>query len=300
MAMHPFHRTELLVGGLGFERLKAARVCVIGLGGVGSYAAEALARAGVGHLTLVDFDRVCITNLNRQIHATRLTVNQLKAELMAERARQINPKADVVAIAKFFGKDTADEILAPGFDFVLDCIDNMTAKVHLLEQCVKRDVPVLSALGAGGRLDPTRVRVSDLSETRIDPFARLVRDLLRQRGIESGIACVWSEEPPNDLDGPAQEAFRCICPDKDENTVHGCESRHQIQGSVSWMPAIFGLTMAGVVVNRLLERPIWGVDSPRVPSRRDAPSTVKPSRSRKKAMLAEVGLHRPEREGKTG
>lgn len=286
MAMHPFHRTELLVGHDGLERLKGARVAVIGLGGVGSYATEALARACVGHLTLVDFDRVCVTNLNRQLHATRKTVNQPKSALMEERVLSIHPKADVRALMKFYGKDTHEEILGGGFDYVLDCIDNMTAKAQLLEACVRRGIPVVSAMGAGGRMDPTRVRVSDLSETRIDPFARLVRDLLRQKGIETGVTCVWSEEPPNELDGTAQAAFRCICPDMDDVQVNMCETRHQIQGSVSWMPAIYGLTMAGVAVNRLLGRPVWGMDH--VPSERvrTKPAKGKPSRARKKELLA--------------
>ncbi len=293
--MHPFHRTELLLGAPGIARLENARVCVVGLGGVGSYAAEALARSCVGHLTLVDFDRVCITNLNRQLHATRRTVNQSKAELMGERARSINPKADVRVVAKFFGRDSADEILSPvdgrPFDFVLDCIDNMTAKVFLLETCVQKGIPVMAALGAGGRLDPTRVRVSDLAETYNDPFARLVRDLLRQRGIHTGVECVWSDEAPNDLDGAAQAAFRCICPGKDENTVHGCESRHQVQGSVAWMPAIYGLTMAGVVVNRLVGREIAPYRNP-TPRVRDLPARNKPSRVRKQELLREGGFLR--------
>ncbi len=294
MAMHPFQRTELLVGSAGYERLQNARVAIIGLGGVGSYAAEALVRAGVGHATLVDFDRVCITNVNRQLHATRKTVNQSKAELMGERAQAINPKADIRVIAKFFGKDSENEILGPpeesAFDYVLDCIDNMTAKVNLLETCVRRGLPVVAALGAGGRMDPTRIRVSDLSDTYMDPFARLVRDLLRQKGIVSGIECVWSEEPPNDLDQAVQAAFHCICPGKDENTVHGCESRFQVQGSVSWMPAIFGLTMAGVVVNRLVGKPIAEYKVASTP--RQSPSRNKPSRARKQELLAAAGVER--------
>ena len=288
--MHPFHRTELLLGAEGFDTCKRARVAVIGLGGVGSYAAEALARTAIGKLVLVDFDRVCVTNLNRQLHALRPTVNASKAELMAERARAINPKAEVVAVPRFFAKDSTDAILGPpgepSVDLVLDCIDNMTAKVHLLQTCHERGIRVISALGAGGRMDPTRVRVSDISATHHDPFARLVRDLLRQRGIESGIECVWSEEPPNDLDEAAQAAFKCICPDKDANQVHGCESRFQVQGSNAWMPAIFGMTMAGVAVNRLLGRSIHDAD---VPKRVDRPRTPrsegKISRARKKELL---------------
>ena len=290
--MHPFHRTELLVGAVGFETLKAARVAVIGLGGVGSFAAEALVRAGVGRLVLVDYDRVCITNLNRQLLATRKTVNERKADLMAERARAINPKVDVEGVARFYGRDTRDEILgpadAPRVDWVLDCIDNMTAKIDLLETCVKRGIPVISALGAGGRMDPTRVRVTDLAATKTDPFARLVRDLLRQQGITSGIPCVWSEESPNDLDPAAQAAFKCICPDQDETQINHCETRFQVQGSVSFMPPIFGMTMAGVVINKLLGRPVSDLDVGRKPAHRDRPYPHKPSRARRAELIREA------------
>src|SRR5690606_32174505 len=137
----------------------------------------------------------------------------------------INPKAEVRAIPEFFSRENAERILDGGYDVVLDCIDNMTAKVHLLATCHGRGQRVIAAMGAGGRMDPTRIRVSDLSATKIDPFARICRELLRDRGIETGIECVWSEEPPNTLDAGAQERFRCICPGKDANTVHGCESR---------------------------------------------------------------------------
>ncbi len=250
--MHPFHRTELLVGGAGYDRLVDARICVIGLGGVGAHAAEALVRSGVGHVTMVDFDKVCVTNVNRQLHATRKTVGKRKAELMAERAQHINPKADIRGLVTFYEAETSDEILGDGYDMVLDCIDNMKAKVHLLTTCVAREQPVISAMGAGGRLDPTRVKVGDISKTHTDPFARIVRDNLRQAGIKRGVPCVWTDERPNALDSEAKANFRCICPGKDENTKHTCDARLQVQGSVSWMPAIFGLTMAGTVVNQLV------------------------------------------------
>lgn len=250
--MHPLHRTELLLGAAGYDRVAAASVCVIGLGGVGSYAAEALVRAGVGHITLVDFDKVCVTNVNRQLHATRRTVGTPKVTIMAERAREISPRCDVRALHTFYDADTRESILDRPFDAVLDCIDNMKAKLDLLETCVRRGLPVVCCLGAGGRLDPSRVRVTDLSKTHTDPFGRIVREQLRERGIRSGIPCVWTDEPPNDLDPDAEASFRCICPGKDDNTRHSCERRFQVQGSVSWMPPIFGLTMAGHVVNRLV------------------------------------------------
>lgn len=259
MRMHPFHRTELLVGGEGFEVLQGARVCVIGLGGVGSYAAEALARSGVGHLTLVDFDRVCITNLNRQLHALRSTVGDLKVDHMVARARDINPKAEVVGLPLFYSEETSEAVLGPGYDFVLDCIDNMATKLHLLETCVATGRRVISAMGAGGRLDPTRVQVSDLADTRIDPFARIVRKQLAKRGITTGFDCVWSDEPPNVLDAAAQEGFRCICPDR-QDSPNSCDKRFQVQGSVGWMPPIFGLTMAGTVVNQLIGRDVQRAD----------------------------------------
>ena len=281
--MHPFHRSELLLGADGYDRLVGASACVIGLGGVGSYAAEALIRSGVGRLVLVDFDKVCITNVNRQLHATRRTVRHFKADLMAERAAEINPKAEVVAMNTFYDDVTSARILGEGHDVVLDCIDNMTAKAHLLATCVRRDQYVISALGAGGRLDPTRVQVTDISQTKVDPFARIVRKLLRAEGITEGIPCVWSDEPPNDLDEAAEASFRCICPDKDLKARHSCERRFQVQGTVSWMPSIFGLTMAGVAVNHLLGR--------QVSTHRERPArmspTQKPSRARKQALMAE-------------
>lgn len=281
--MHPFHRTELLVGGAGFDRLQAARVCVIGLGGVGGYAAEALVRTGVGQVTLIDFDKVCLTNVNRQLVATRDTVGQRKAELMGERCRAINPKADIVVRPTFYDATTSAELLEPGFDVVLDCIDNMTAKVHLLSTCHAAGTPVITSFGAGGRLDPTRVQVSDISLTHTDPFGRIVRDNLRRAGVETGIEVVWTDEPPNDLDAEAQAAFRCICHDKD-NGKHTCDARLQVQGTVAWMPAVFGLTMSAAAVHRLIGREMGKIK--RGHKLRQLPSRNKPSRARKADLLA--------------
>ncbi len=252
--MHPFHRTELLVGGPAMVRLQESRALVVGLGGVGSYAAEALVRSGIGHVTLVDFDRVCLTNVNRQLHATRKTIGQPKAELMGERARAINPKAEIVVHPSFYTAEREDEILSPGYDVVLDCIDNMTHKTHLLASCARRGLTVFTSAGAGGRLDPTRLRVDRLCDVKGDPFARIVRKRLRADGVEPTMPCVWSDEPPNDLDQAAQAGFRCICPDKDAKEVNSCESRFQIQGSVSFIPSMFGLMMAGIAVNHLAGR----------------------------------------------
>lgn len=257
--MHAFQRTELLVGKEGWARLQGARMMVVGLGGVGGYAAEALARAGVGHLTLVDFDQVCLTNVNRQVHALRKTVGASKAGLMAERCRAIHPKIDLSAHAVFFDAQNADTLLAPGYDAVLDCIDNVTAKIALLSACHARGQRVISAMGAGGRTDPTRIRVTDLEHTARDPLARVVRKELRALGIERGIECVWTDEPVNELDQAVQDEFHCVCP-WGENDHHTCSHRNVVQGTVSWIPAMFGMMMAGTAVNRLLDRPVHTAD----------------------------------------
>jgi tRNA A37 threonylcarbamoyladenosine dehydratase len=278
-----------LLGGDGQTRVSEASVCVIGLGGVGSYAAEALARSGVGHLTLVDFDRVCLTNVNRQLHATRSTVGQSKAELMGARVLDIHPKCDCRVMQRFYNAESSDEILDRPYDAVLDCVDNMSAKLHLLETCVARGLPVFSAMGAGGRMDPTRVRVSDLSETRNDPFAKIVRKELRARGVEGAITAVWSDEPPNDLDAEAQAAFRCICPDR-ADSPHSCDRRMQVQGSVAWMPPIFGLAMAGAVVHQLVGRQLAAPPAPEPRAPRMAPATNKLGSARRKELTLQASL----------
>jgi tRNA threonylcarbamoyladenosine dehydratase len=200
---------------------------------------------------------------------------------MAERVAHINPRCAVEGLPVFFEAATTDALLGPEdeparFDAVLDCIDNMTAKVHLLETCVRRGIRVSSAMGAGGRMDPTRVRLNDLADTHTVPFARIVRDQLRQRGITRGIEVVWTDEPPNDLDADAKASFRCICPGKDENTKHSCERRFQVQGTVAWMPAVFGLTLAAATVGHLVGMPLAHAPVARPGRRRAEPVAVTP------------------------
>jgi len=240
------------------ERLARSHVVVFGVGGVGSWAAEALARAGVGHLTLVDFDRVCVTNVNRQMHAMQGTVGLPKARVMAERLRLVNPQARVEAAEEFYRVETAERLLpAQGVSFVLDAVDNVTAKLHLLARCLALKIPVVSCMGAGGRLDPTRVRVTDLYETHTDQFAKDVRKFLRlKHGIPAtteptGILAVWSTERPRDpLDAGGDGCGTvCVCPGPRE--FHTCESRHQILGTAGFVTGAFGMVAAGVVVRRL-------------------------------------------------
>ena len=252
-------RAGRLLGDAAMERLARARVVVFGLGGVGSWAAEGLARSGVGELTLVDHDDVCVTNSNRQLHATVRTTGKAKAELMAQRCRDINPEARVEALKEFYREDQAEQLLPPGrYDYVVDAIDNVKAKLHLLHRCVTLGVPVVSSMGAAARLDPTLVRVEDLCETHMDPFAKDIRKLLKRKyGLNTdrptGITAVYSIEPRR----PAQAlryddpegGFLCVCPQ--DNDFHTCDHRTQIDGSVAFVTSVFGMNAAGAVVRRL-------------------------------------------------
>lgn len=253
-------RTARLVGDTGMQRLQNAHVIVFGLGGVGSFAVEGLARSGVGRLTLVDFDDVCVTNFNRQLHAVRATIGKPKAMLMAERAQSINPDVFVEPIQAFYEESTSEALLNPRPDFVVDCIDNVTAKMHLLMTCIQRGIPVVSSMGAAARLDPTRVRVCDLSETFRDPLAKSIRKYLgRQYNIDctrpTGVTAVFSDEPilqPMELAYDGDEGFQCVCPHR-ENSPHSCEKRNVIHGTAVFVTSVFGMTCASVVVRRLTE-----------------------------------------------
>lgn len=256
-----FDRTGRLLGDAGMERLARARVVVFGLGGVGSYAVEGLARSGVGQLTLVDFDEVCVTNLNRQLHATVRTVGKPKAELMAQRCREVNPDISVQAVRAFYRADLSETLLGPGWDYVVDAIDNVKAKLHLLHRAVSLGLPVVSSMGAAGRLDPTAIRVEDLCETHMDPFAKDVRKLLKRKyGVDTerptGITAVYSTEAsrtPLPLTYDARtHGFLCVCPSR-ENDFHTCDHRTVVNGSAVFVTSVFGMAMAGVVVRRIAQ-----------------------------------------------
>ncbi len=256
-----FDRTGRLLGDSGMERLANARVIVFGLGGVGSYAVEGLVRSGIGHLTLVDFDVVCVTNTNRQLHATASTVGKSKAELLAQRCKQINPDVSVEFVKEFYRAEVSDQMLEGHWDYVVDAIDNVKVKLHLLNECVQRGIKVVSSMGAAGRLDPTVIRVEDLCETHMDPFAKDIRKLLRRKydidtNRPTGITAVYSIEPrrePSSLKyDEASEGFMCVCP-HGENEFHSCEHRSQIDGSVAFVTSVFGMNIAGVVVRRIAQ-----------------------------------------------
>jgi tRNA A37 threonylcarbamoyladenosine dehydratase len=258
--LHRFSRLELLVGQDGYGKLKGSRVAVLGLGGVGSYAAEALARAAVGELTIVDYDLVCATNVNRQLHAMIGTIGKPKAEVMAERLRKINPHGKVIAHQTFYNADRADDLLLspdpahPRYDYVLDCIDNVTAKLHLIATAHRLGIPVISAMGAANKLDPTKIKVGDLAQTQTCALARDVRKWLRVKyGLTEGVKAVWSIEKPIRPDEVvASDEVKCICPPTHMKGVNDCELKSQINGTISYIPSMFGLMMAGVVCQDLL------------------------------------------------
>jgi len=254
MTLHRLSRTELLIGTAGLERLRNSHVMICGIGGVGSYAAEALGRAGVGKITLVDFDDICLTNINRQIHALGSTVGLQKVEVMAARLRDVNPDAAIMAIKEFFSAENAERLLTPRPDYVLDAIDHFTSKVALITICREQNIPVISSMGAANKLDPTKIQVADISETKNCRMARSMRKILRKAGISSGVKVVYSTEGHRELDPATSSACgsECICPNRGDQ-VFSCEHRRVILGSISYLPPIFGLTMAGVVVNQLLE-----------------------------------------------
>lgn len=257
-------RIGRLAGDAGMAALQGAHVMVIGLGGVGGPCAESLARSGVGRLTLVDFDLVCVTNTNRQVQALRGTVGQPKASVLAERLRLIDPSATIKAVPLFYEARVADALLRGGElgppDWVVDAIDNVTAKCHLLATCRQRGIRVVSATGAAGRWDPTAVKVADLSATYNDPLAASVRKILRQKhGFpatgEMGIPAVFSSEKPHEpvpLAYDGDEGFSCVCPNGD-NDHHTCDDRNVVWGTAGFVTGAVGLVAASVVVRALVQ-----------------------------------------------
>jgi tRNA A37 threonylcarbamoyladenosine dehydratase len=239
-----WERTRIVVGERGVARLPTSRVLVAGLGGVGSYAAEALALAGTGQLTLADFDRVAPSNLNRQLVALGSTIGRRKVEVMGERLRDINPACELTLIDRFLGADEMPQLLGRGFDWVIDAIDSLNSKVALIDESRALGVPVASSMGAGGRTDPACIRLGDLMDSNVCPLAREVRRRLRRRGVERGVLAVWSDELPEPpLSAQATDRGR----------------PRAVNGTVSYLPALFGTTLAGAVVHRLLGRAeSWG------------------------------------------
>ncbi|MEA4993412.1 MAG: tRNA threonylcarbamoyladenosine dehydratase [Oscillibacter sp.] len=247
--LNQFSRTQLLLSADGMEKLSAARVAVFGIGGVGGYTVEALARSGVGTLNLIDDDRVCLTNVNRQIFATRKTVGQYKVDVAQQRILEINPDAVVHTYKTFYAPQTAAQFDFTQYDYVVDAIDTVTGKLELIEQAQRAGVPIISSMGAGNKMDPTAFEVADIYKTSVCPLARVMRRELKKRGIRK-LKVVYSREPamtPID-DMTISCRTHCICP---PGTARKCTQRRQVPGSNAFVPPVAGLILAGEVVKDL-------------------------------------------------
>ena len=248
--LNQFSRTQLLFGPEGIERLQRSRVAVFGIGGVGGYTVEALARSGVGALDLIDDDRVCLTNLNRQLHATRKTVGKYKVDVAMERVLDINPDCVVTPHKTFYLPETQDQFDFTQYDYVVDAIDTVSGKLALVQQAQGCGTPIICAMGAGNKLDPTQLRVADIYETSVCPLARVMRTECRKRGIKH-LKVVYSTEPPTrPLEDPSISCrTHCICPPG----TRKCTVRRDIPGSTAFVPSVAGLILAAEVVKDLLK-----------------------------------------------
>lgn len=236
MSDRRFARTEILLGREAVERLAAAAVVIFGIGGVGSYAAEGLARAGVGRMTLVDHDVIDVTNINRQIHALTETVGASKAETMAQRIRSINPSCEVRAIRAFYQPEEAERFFSEPYDYALDAVDTVTAKIDLAVQCHRRGIPLIASMGAANKLDPTLFEVMDIYRTTGDPLARILRKKLKERGVPH-LRVVCSRERPRTSEAGVEQP---------------AAGRNSVPASISFVPSAVGLIMAGAVIRDLL------------------------------------------------
>ena len=246
-----FSRTQMLIGSDGLDRLRAARVAVFGIGGVGGYAVEALVRSGVGALDLIDNDRFSLTNLNRQILATRSTIGEYKVDAAEKRIREINPDCAVRKYRTFFTPETADEFDFSEYDYVIDAIDTVTGKIELIMRANAAGTPIISCMGAGNKLDPTAFAVADIYKTSVCPLARVMRRELKKRGIKHLKVVYSTEEPIRPFaDTEAGPDAQCVCPPE---TDAKSAVRKDVPGSTAFVPAVAGLIIGGEVVKDLIK-----------------------------------------------
>lgn len=244
--LNQFSRTQLLLGSEAMERLAGSRVAVFGIGGVGGYVCEALVRSGVGAFDLIDDDKVCLTNLNRQIIATRSTVGKYKVDVMEARMKDINPNVDIRTHKCFFLPENADSFPFAEYDYVVDAVDTVSAKLTLVVKAQEAGVPIISSMGAGNKLDASAFRVADIYKTSMDPLARVMRRELKKRGVRK-LKVVYSQEQPirpiEDMSISCRT--HCICP---PGAKHKCTERRDIPGSTAFVPSVVGLIIAGEIV----------------------------------------------------
>ncbi len=247
--LNQFSRTELVYGKEAMEKLKSSRVAVFGVGGVGGYTVEALARSGVGTLVLIDDDKICLTNINRQIIATRKTVGKYKVDVFKERVLEINPDAEVITHKTFFMPDTSGDFDFSEYDYVVDAIDTVSGKLELVKKCNEAGVPIIASMGAGNKIDASAFEVSDIYKTTVCPLAKVMRRELKKLGIKK-LKVVYSKEQPRaPIDDMAASCkTHCICP---PDTARKCTHRRQVPGSTAFVPAVAGLIIAGEVINDL-------------------------------------------------
>ncbi len=249
MLQHSLSRTELLVGREGLDKLKNSKVVVFGVGGVGSFTVEALTRAGVGELILIDDDTVCLTNLNRQIHATYDTISKVKVEVMKERILSINRKCIVTTHQVFVDKDNIPDLIPDDTDYVVDAIDTVSAKIALVEYCNEKNIRIMSSMGTGNKFDPTQFKVADIYDTKICPLAKVMRRELKKRGIKQ-LKVVYSEEIPTKprVEDVVTCKTGCVC----TGGTKKCAAKRQIPGSISFVPPVAGMIIGGEVIKDII------------------------------------------------
>lgn len=247
--LNQFSRTELLLGNAAMEKLTASRVAVFGIGGVGGYTVEALARSGIGAIDIIDDDKVCLTNINRQIYATRKTIGQYKVDVAKERILDINPDIKVTAYKTFYTPETSSQFDFSAYDYVVDAIDTVTGKIELVMNAAKAGTPIISSMGAGNKLNPAAFEVADIYKTSVCPLARVMRYELKKRGIKK-LKVVYSKEKPiTPIDNNEISCkTRCVCP---PGTQRKCTARRQVPGSTAFVPSVAGLIIAGEIIKDL-------------------------------------------------
>lgn len=251
--LNQFSRTELLIGKEGLEKLTKSRVAVFGIGGVGGYVVEALSRSGVGTIDIIDDDKICVTNINRQIYATRKSIGKDKVEVAKERILDINNECIVNAHKVLFSKENSSEFDFTKYDYVVDAIDMVSAKIEMILKAKESNTPIISCMGAGNKMDPTKFVIDDISKTKYCPLAKIMRKELKKRGIEKGLKVLYSTEIPlvpieND---ETSCKHNCVCP---PGTKRKCSIRRQVPGSNAFVPSVAGLIIASEVIKDLLKK----------------------------------------------